>query len=283
MPIVRPYTTAFPSLRVLNFNYTLCPWGVSSTPTRNLSEAIVRGKSIEEIRWHNREDQFARGSWSGTLEHFKAVTSDAYMTGLTCPITNLHLTAWGGTLEGEVSAICAIFADARPSLFRLALRPAHVDYIAALFSQRVEAFLSLPSLELRLDVTDLPFDVKSYLDGIGTALQRLPIVSLQVEIKCVSQFGPEPDPLKWPSLPECDSPRKPRSYCYIIDALSGEDMKGRLRYFLEKIPTLRRVAIAWGRCFLTTPHRVVAVDLDNIPHTVDRAGLPTDKFWEDQF
>ena len=115
------------------------------------------------------------------------------------------------------------------------------------------------------------------------ALQSLPIVSLQVEIKCVSQFGPEPDSLRWPPLPECDSPSKPGSYCYVVDELSGEDMEGRLRYFLEKIPTLRRVTIAWGRCFLTAPHRVVTVDLDNVPHTVDRAGLPTDKFWEDQY
>ena len=66
-------------------------------------------------------------------------------------------------MEGEVSAICVIFADARPSIFRLCLRPAHIDYIAALFSERVVHFLELPSLGLRLDVTELPFDLKSYL------------------------------------------------------------------------------------------------------------------------
>ncbi len=99
----------------------------------------------------------------------------------------------------------------------------------------------------------------------------------------MSQFGPEPDPLRWPPLPECDSPRKPGSYCYVIDALSGEDMEGRLRWILEKVPTLRRATIAWGRCFLTTPHRVVVVDLDKVPHMVDRGGLPADKFWEDQY
>ena len=91
------------------------------------------------------------------------MTLDAYMAGLTCQVATLHLTAWGGTLEDEVSAICAIFADARPSVFRLCLRPAHIDYIAALFFERVAHFLELPSLELRLDVTELPFDLKSYL------------------------------------------------------------------------------------------------------------------------
>ena len=120
-------------------------------------------------------------------------------------------------------------------------------------------------------------------DHVGIALQSLPIVSLKVGIKCVSQFGPEPDPLKWPPLPECDSPKKPDLYCYVLDAMSEEDVQGRLRYFLEKTPTLRQAAIAWGRCFLATPHRVVAVDLDNVPHTVDRPGLPADAFWEDHY
>ncbi|KAM5538800.1 hypothetical protein V8D89_007522 [Ganoderma adspersum] len=279
--VIRQYIDAFPALRVLRFDYTLCPWGSATTPPHSLLEATRRGKTTEEIRWHNKEDQFVRGSWP-RLEHFRAVTSDAYLAGLTCPVIRLHLVAWGGTLEGEISAICEIFGDARPSLFRLSLRPEHVDYIPALFSERVGHFQSLPSLELRLDIIDLPFDLKSYLANVGVALQNLLIVSLQVEIRCVSQFGPEPDPLRWPPLPECDSPSKPGSYCYVVDALSGEDTEGRLRYLLKKIPTLRRVTIAWGRCFLTTPHRVVAVDLDNVLHTVDRAGLPTDKFWEDQ-
>ena len=160
--LIRQYIDAFPALRVLRFDYTLSPWGSATTPTHSLLEATRRGKTTEEIRRRNKEDQFVRGSWPG-LKHFRAVTSDAYLAGLTCQVATLHLIAWGGTLEGEVSAICELFADAQPSVFRLSLRPAHVDYIAALFSERVGHFQSLPSLELRLDVTDLPFDLKSYL------------------------------------------------------------------------------------------------------------------------
>ena len=80
-------------------------------------------------------------------------------------------------MDAEISAICDIFADARPSLFRLALRPAQVDYLAALFYDRVEIFSSLSSLELRVDVAAVPFDFKSYLVRIDTGFLHV-IISL---------------------------------------------------------------------------------------------------------
>ncbi|KAI1790853.1 hypothetical protein LXA43DRAFT_1144285, partial [Ganoderma leucocontextum] len=281
MPLVRPYINAFPSLRALHFDYKAYLWGTPSMPTHSLLTDTLRGKSSRELRSHNREDQFARGSWPA-LEHFMAMTLDAYIAGLTCRIPSLHLVAWGGTVEGEVSAICAIFADARPSLFRLALRPPHIDYIAALFSQRAELFSSLTCLELSLHVTEVPFDFKSYLDGVGTALQQLSIISLQVEIKCWAQYADR----KLGMREYCDNPWMPGesgTHCYTLNALSGEDMDGRLRYFLEKIRTLRRVTIAWGRCRVDIPHHFMTVDLDSIPHTVDRPGRPTDLGWHDGY
>ncbi len=71
--------------------------------------------------------------------------------------------------------------------------------------------------------------------------------------------------------------------CYTLQALSGEDLEGRLWHFTEKVPTLRRVTIAYGRCLYNRPHRVITVDLDNMPHTVDRQGQPTDKYWKDAY
>ena len=101
------------------------------------------------------------------------MTLDAYMAGLTCRIPSLHLIAWGGTMDTEVEAICAMYADARPSVFRLALRPAHVDYLPALFYERVDLFSSMSSLELRLDVAAVPFDFKAYLVRIGVSMFSL--------------------------------------------------------------------------------------------------------------
>ena len=175
-PLIHPYIDAFPSLRDLRFDYTSFQWSTDAMPTHSLPIDTLRGKSSGDLRRRNREDQFDHGSWSA-LEYFMGMTLDAYMAGITCPIANLHLIGWGGTMEGEVEAICSVFADARPSLFRLALRPPHIDngYLDALFSQRVETFSSLSSLELRLDVTVVPFDFGLYLVrlSIMTFLRRL--------------------------------------------------------------------------------------------------------------
>ena len=76
-------------------------------------------------------------------------------------------------MDTEVEAICAMYADARPSVFRLALRPAHVDYLPALFYERVDLFSSMSSLELRLDVAAVPFDFKAYLVRIGVSMFSL--------------------------------------------------------------------------------------------------------------
>ncbi|PIL26115.1 hypothetical protein GSI_11869 [Ganoderma sinense ZZ0214-1] len=245
-------------------------------PILGLSEATLRGRSSEDLRKNNREDQIAHGSWT-TLEYFMAITVDAYMAGLTCRIPSLHLIAWGGPMEDEILAICAMFSDALPSHFRLALRPAHVDYLAALFYERAELFSSLSSLELRLDLADMPFDFKSFLDTIGTALQRLSIASLQVEIKCLTHLSSKR------SESYCRSIGTPRATCYTLEAMANEEIEGRMRYFLKKVPTLRRVTIAWGQCVFSVPNHVITMDLDSVPHISERVGRPGDKYWQDGY
>ena len=57
MPAVRHFVAAFPSLRVLHFDYTLFPWGTSSTPSNHsLLNETAQEKTAEQIRWHNQED-----------------------------------------------------------------------------------------------------------------------------------------------------------------------------------------------------------------------------------
>lgn len=173
MAFVYPYINAFPSLRFLRFDYSDYLWGHDSIPTHSLFAHSLRNKSCEDLRKHNREDQIVHGSWTA-LEYFMGMTLDAYMAGLTCRISKLHLIAWGGTPDSEVEAICAIFADARPSVFRLALRPAHIDHLGALFYERVALFSSISSLELRLDVAAVPFDFKAYLVRIAVSIYCTP-------------------------------------------------------------------------------------------------------------
>ena len=84
--------------------------------------------------------------------------------------------------------------------------------------------------------------------------------------------------------PYCDVPLdEVTARCWTLEALSSEDLEGRLRYFLEKVPTLRQVTIAYGRCRVGIPHRFITMDLNNMPHTVDRRGRPTDKYWMDGY
>ncbi|KAI1782655.1 hypothetical protein LXA43DRAFT_1050176 [Ganoderma leucocontextum] len=38
-----------------------------------------------------------------------------------------------------------------------------------------------------------------------------------------------------------------------------------------------------GRCVLDIPHRFITMDLDNIPHTFERPGRSTDRYWQDGY
>ncbi|PIL26112.1 hypothetical protein GSI_11866 [Ganoderma sinense ZZ0214-1] len=216
-----------------------------------------------------------------------AMTMDAYMAGLTCRISKLHLIAWGGTMDAEVEAICAMFADARPSVFRLlAIRPAHIDYLNALFYEGVELFSSMSSLELRVDVAAVPFDFKAYLvarhcrDRASTSPYNLPASGNQVlQVHIATRRLHEPE--------YCDDALDledtANARCYTLSAMAGEDLQVRLQYFLGQVPTLRRVTIAWGRRTRRIPHRYVTIDLENIPHTIDRPGRHTDLYWQDGY
>ncbi len=67
--------------------------------------------------------------------------------------------------------------------------------------------------------------------------------------------------------------------CYTRKALLQQDLHQRLRDMLSASPTLRQVTLMWARCYTKKPCRVIGIDLDNVPHSVDRPGEWSDR-WE---
>ena len=104
-----------------------------------------------------------------------------------------------------------------------------------------------------------------------------------MEIKCLAHIATR----KLDEPPYCDDAFGVEGIvnerCYTLAAMAGEDVQARLQYFLGQVSTLRRVTIAWGRCTWEIPHRFITIDLDNIPHTTDRPGQPTDEYWRDGY
>lgn len=64
--------------------------------------------------------------------------------------------------------------------------------------------------------------------------------------------------------------------CYTQNALMQEDLLQRVGDIRSAAPTLRRVTLIWARCYTEIPVRIVGIDLDNIPHSIDRPGGESD-------
>lgn len=64
--------------------------------------------------------------------------------------------------------------------------------------------------------------------------------------------------------------------CHTRSALQREDFHQRIRDFMTHIPTLRKVVFVWARCWVSIPTRIIGVDLDNLPHSINRPGDTSD-------
>lgn len=81
----------------------------------------------------------------------------------------------------------------------------------------------------------------------------------------------------------CDFPWR-GTKCYLRDIMDHMDLYQRVREFMAAAPALRRVTIMWKRCrhprWEAPPDRVVGIDLDSLPHSVDRRGNWSDMWWD---
>ncbi len=79
---------------------------------------------------------------------------------------------------------------------------------------------------------------------------------------------------------KCGHPLDDRNRtCYTQITLLQQDLRQRVQELLSATPTLRQVTLMWVRCYTEVPVRIVGIDLDNVPHSVDRPGEWSDR-WE---
>ena len=111
------------------------------------------------------------------------------------------------------------------------------------------------------------------------------INSFRLEIRCVNTgeqtYRSEPYST-FDRDTKCRPPsgRRNSTSCYTQNAFLHHDFHQSVRNILNTSPTLRQVTIMWGRCYENVPNRVVGVDLDNLPHSIDRPGVKGDG-WEE--
>ena len=75
------------------------------------------------------------------------------------------------------------------------------------------------------------------------------------------------------------SSKQGESTCCMQKAFLEHDLRPLVWDIMNSSTTLRQVMVMWGRCFLNVPTRVVGIDLDNMPHSIDRPGDESDR-WE---
>ncbi|RDX42900.1 hypothetical protein OH76DRAFT_1410653 [Lentinus brumalis] len=284
MPYLKPFMVSAPHLRDLQFG------GTYNSHTRHRhDEDILRGRIINQTRtaqeWRttNEVDQEATGTCWSTLDSFKGAIISAYASGLSCPIARVHLLSTGGRRTTELAMLSIVLTDWRPSFLRLATKVYRArDYIPLLPSTTSGWAESLETLEIRLNIVDNQFDCARCFHHIGQMLSTLPTTSLRLEFRCVNSRRQDMEDRDPPFDPfvgeECERPGlyRPDAFCYTQDELLREDLPQRMRECMRSAGALRRMTIAWGRCWTRGPNRVLCVDLDNVPHVWDRAGDDSD-------
>ncbi len=113
-------------------------------------------------------------------------------------------------------------------------------------------------------------------------LSTLSLTSFRLEFRCVISRTQHMETRHPPLDPfegkECEGPRayEPDAICYLQNELLREDLPKHVQECMRSAPAMRRMTLAWGRCHMGEPDRVICVDLDNVPHAWDRPGNRSD-------
>ncbi len=115
-------------------------------------------------------------------------------------------------------------------------------------------------------------------------LRPISVTSFRLEFRCANIDVQDGETLL--DLSEMDNLRDVRcgtawygvKFCHTQNVISQQNLYERVREIMAAIPTLRKVILLWARCYATLPNWVVGIDLDNVPHSVDRPGDWSDKW-----
>ncbi len=163
VPYLKPFLVSAPNLRDLQFG------GVDNFHARHphdedilQARIVTRSRTPQEWRTHNQRDQEATvKSWLVPLDSFKGSIIDAYATGLSCPVTRVHLLSTGGRRKLELAMLSIVLSDWRPSFLRLATKVYRArGYIPILPSASSGWAEALDTLELRLNIVDDRFNLE---------------------------------------------------------------------------------------------------------------------------
>ncbi len=157
--LLQPYIASFPNVNIVDF---LLPSMLRFAKRVNLLDMPRYGLSLKE--WHNRNtrNQVMFGTWP-RIQSLQGLIMDAYAYGISCHITRLHLLSIGGQHSDELSMLAAIFADALPTVLRLAVKVWFGRDSLPILPPTSAIDDYLTSLEIRINVILQEFDAEAYI------------------------------------------------------------------------------------------------------------------------
>ncbi|RPD52884.1 hypothetical protein L226DRAFT_576681 [Lentinus tigrinus ALCF2SS1-7] len=286
IPHLATYLLCFPNLKHLRCGSRRTAW----TRYRHAADTLKEKCYLATIQdWNDlnkRETTRKTHAWT-MLESFRGSIIDAYVLALPCRVERLHLLSTGGKRSAEYTMLSSILSDTRPSSLRLCLKIYEGrGYIPILPPQSSDSWAQdLTTLEIRINIVKQVFDLQKCIDHVVEMLRTITVTSFRLELRCANT--------KWQSHESHQDRQEaiPRGMkcveryehdehdvCYIMRILEQHDFHQHVRDIMNANPTLRRVVVMWRRCGHMTkvPNQVVGIDLDEIPHSIDRAGVEAD-------
>ncbi|TFK89378.1 hypothetical protein K466DRAFT_30443 [Polyporus arcularius HHB13444] len=273
-PSLRPFITSFPALRAfasvprrgLGGHTNQDAFKIDHSPNPGPWSSVDENVSTwESYREANRKDQLANGSWD-SLDTLIANSLIAYTFGLTCSVRRVHLLLHLDRDDRTVLMVANVLRDTQPRSLRLAFYMLDIAVVTYMLEYLVYVRYHLLELELRLNITDDNFDLRTFLDQVATALEHSNITSLRVELMCFKRLFPDI------IIRECGVRRSQDilDYCVTKAALDCADIPEIIGHFMALNDRLRRVEIAWSSChFDYGLERGIGVDLDVGPEVYD--------------
>ena len=301
MPDLKTYLTCFPNVTHLQCGTEGYKRLRFSRDADLLEEECCMMATAQQ--WHdfNKRSISAQShSWSA-LQSFQGCIIDAYLLSLPCHVSRMHLMSTGGKRSTELDMLSIILSDTRPTSLRLCLKIYEgrgyipILPLPALWAQ------GLTRLEIRINIVKQVFDVDECIVSHFTChlmivlyssscqvhviemLRQLSVTTFILEFRCSNRYLQrtewEEDHMETYYGIKCQKyhfTEPDHRICYTRDTLLRQDLHQRVRDILAATPKLRQVTLMWARCDVSKPAQVVGIDLDNIPHSIDRPGDESD-------
>lgn len=297
MSYLKTYSACFPNLHSLRCGPADTLWARHGHQEDLLKYIGPMGQTVQQVHDLNQRDFLEHPHPWLMLDSFTGSVLDGYVLQLP-HVNNVRLFSTGGMHSAESAMLSVLLPGLHPTFLRFATKVEDQRGYIPIFPPLSTWAESLTSLELRINIMKQRFDfdecfvsrikpqpVATYphlipQEHIIETLRSSSIVSLRLEFRCANtssqhrELGPFPWELQGRTL--CGLPGSRRSLCYTQRALSQDNLLQRVRDVMNHLPTLRKMVLVWARCDTWAPDRVIGINLDSMPHSIDRPGDNSD-------